>query len=37
MQKEKRASENKAAEDEIIAYQKMKDLKEYEHQLEVQK
>ena len=34
-QKEKRAREEKEAEEEIIAYQKMKDQKEYERQLEI--
>ena len=36
LQKEKRAAENKAAEDEIIAYQKMKDQKELGDGLELQ-
>ena len=37
VQKERRVAEDKAAEDEIIAYQRAKDQKEYEAQLESQR
>lgn len=37
IEKEKRAKEEKDQENEIIAYQKAKDLKEYEAQLEAQR